>query len=637
MAKAGAMPAMHCLTVDRLLGVDLAADPSTVTPQRSPRAVNMLRSIPGSVEKRPGFRQTAAYPGAIHGCYELDGVQILHAGERLYVCGAGQNGTPLEGRVADTRSRGYCLDGRLYILDGSEFWQVYKSGDTFALRPVSEDAYLPHIAVSKNPDGSGGAELEAVNLLSDRWCESFYSSGEATEYQLEFEDLDETPVTAELVCAVENGGTVRRTLTENVDFRVDRTAGRVQFLEAPGRSPVEGEDNVFITASRDRSQLRRRITQADVCAVYGLPGEGMRLFVTGAPEWKNRDFWSAAGDPTYFSDLAYSVLGADDGRILGYSLLGDALAAHKSGENGAVWVRTADQENYTDAWGVRRQELVFRTGSVITGPGAVAKDSFAVLGDEPLFLTAQGVFALTASELTGVRYQQRRSWYIDPALCAEADLSAAQAIVWKDFYLLALNGRIYCLDGLQKSYTANAPKSSYQYECYLLEGIPVRTLWVRDGHLWFGTQDGRVCVFSDGTDAADYTDRLTGQAPAAVSASWETPDLTGDSFYREKNFRWLAVRVKPATATSVQMYADSGGIRRVLRQQPITARYLSFSCLTFSKTCFSCDTAGKTLGLRLHEYRRDKVRFRFENNETNEPFGLLGWAVEYTQGRRHRR
>ena len=633
MAKSDPMVSLRRLTVDRLLGVDLASDPSVVAPQRSPHAVNMLRSTPGCVEKRPGFHQVAAYSGAVHGCYELEGVTILHVGDTLYA-----DGSALEGKVADTHSRGCCLGGCLYLLDGSEFWQIRRENDGLVLRPVSENAYLPHIAVNKNPDGSGGAELEDVNLLSDAWCESFYGSEEGTAYQLEFSGLSAAPVTVEQVCAAQDGtGTLRKTLTEDVDFTVDRAAGVVHFLKAPGKAPVEGEDNVFITAARDRTDVRRRITQADVCTVYGLPGAGMRLFVTGAPEWKNRDFWSAADDPTYFSDLSYSVLGTDDERILGYSLLGDSLAAHKSGEAGAIWVRTASQESFADAQGNLRQRLVFRTGNVITGYGAVAKDSFAVLGDEPLFLAAQGVFAITASELTGVRYQQRRSWYIDAALCAEPHPEKAQAVVWKDFYLLALNGRVYCLDGLQKAYTASAPKSSYQYECYLLENIPAAKLWVKDGQLWFGTEDGRVCVFSGGEERADYMDRLTGEMPAAISAVWETPELMGDSFYREKNFRWLAARVRPAVATSVKLYACAGGVWRLLRGRPLLARYLSFANLTFSKLSFSCDAAGKTLGLRLHNYRRDKVRFRFENSAADEPFGLLGWALEYTQGRRHRR
>ena len=52
MAKSDLMGSLHKLTVDQLLGIDLASDPSVVAPQRSPHAVNMLRSTPGCVEKR---------------------------------------------------------------------------------------------------------------------------------------------------------------------------------------------------------------------------------------------------------------------------------------------------------------------------------------------------------------------------------------------------------------------------------------------------------------------------------------------------------------------------------------------------------------------------------------------------------
>ena len=137
MAIQKPMAALHRLTAERLLGVDLAADPSEVSPQRSPHAVNMLRTVPGCVEKRPGFQQMAAYDGAIHGCYELNGVQILHAGRSLYA-----NGSRLHGALADARSRGYCLGGCLYLLDGSEFWQVYPSGNSFAVQPVSKPASI---------------------------------------------------------------------------------------------------------------------------------------------------------------------------------------------------------------------------------------------------------------------------------------------------------------------------------------------------------------------------------------------------------------------------------------------------------------------------------------------------------------
>lgn len=625
------VPTVHTLAVDELRGIDLQNNASVVSPSRSPACSNLLRTTPGRVEKRPGYVQTAAYEGAVHGCYDLDGVEILHAGGALYA-----DGVRISGSVADARSCGQCFHGRLYLLDGQQFWQISSEAGQYRLQPVSEAAYVPKIAVGKKPDGSGGAELEDVNLLSDAWSESFYGTADAVVYQLEFDGLSAAPVRVQVLRAAA-AGTQLTTLTENTDFTVDRARGAVTFVKAPGVSPIEGEDNVFITAARDRSAQRARIVQSDVCCVYGEAGGGVRLFVTGSPQWKNRDYWSAANDPTYFSDLSYSVLGQDDGRIVGYSLLGDSLAAHKGGENGAVWVRTGSQETLTDAQGNTRRVLGFRTGRVLSGYGAAAKGSFAVLGNEPLFLTAQGIFALTASDLTGERYQQRRSYYIDPALTAEPAMESAEAVVWKDFYLLALNGRVYCLDGLQKAYAPQEPKSAFQYECYLLENVPAVRLWVRGGRLWFGTADGRVCVFTQGAAGTDFADRLDGLPPQPIRAVWETPDIGGAHFYRDKSFRFLAARIQPAPVTSVRLQARREGVWHALRDKPFSARYFSFSGMVFSKWTFSCDQTCQPMGLRLHSRKQDKIRFRFENDALDEPFGLLGWALEYTEGRRHKR
>ena len=620
---------LHTLSAGELRGIDLQNNPAAVSVNRSPDCRNMLRSTPGRVCKRPGYRQIAAYSGCVHGCYELAGTQILHVGDVLYAGGVAI------GSAADAHSCGKYFGGRLYLLDGSSYQCIYQDGQgDWHAEPVSQHALCPHITISKDPDGSGGAELQDVNLLSDSWTESFYSDGVSTVYQLEFGDLDETAVQVRVLVAGEDGPE-EQTLEENTDFSVDRTTGQVIFVTAPGDSPVEGEDNVFITASKDRSTLRERIETCDVCFAYGGPARGMRLFLTGNGTWKNRDYWSACNDPTYFSDLDYSVLGQDDQRILGYSLLGDSLAAHKTGEGG-VWVRTGEEKEFTDAQGNTRSRFVFSAGRVISGYGAVARDSFATLGDEPLFLTAQGVFALTASELTGTRYQQRRSFYIDPALCAEAAPQQAQAVIWKDFYLLALGDKLYCLDGLQKSYAAGAPKSDYQYECYLLDNIPAVRLWVQGGQLYFGTQDGRICVFDSGEAVTEYTDRLTGEDPQAIRAYWDTPELVGTAFYRDKWLRRLSVQMDSATATSLLPYLQREGVWHALRQTPLHFRFFSFSDLQFSHLSFLGDQTGRTVGLRLPRSRVDKVRFRMENAEKNEPFGLLGWAMEYTEGGRHR-
>ncbi len=626
-------PVIRTLAVDKMLGIDLQNAPAVVAPGRSPRCSNMLRSTPGQVKKRPGYVQVTAYDGTIHGCYTLQDKQLIHAGNRLY---AGD--VALQGTLADARSTGVCFGGCLYLLDGSNFWCVTpEDAGGYSLRPVAQKAYLPRIVVGKNPNGTGGADLEDVNLLSDAWCESFYANGIDTVYRLEFGGLSDAAVQVQQVKADPNTGTTRITLNEGTDFTVDRTLGTVTFVTAPPKGPIEGEDSVFITAAKDRSAQRARIVQADVCTVYGTPGTGLRLFVTGSPQYKNRDYWSAPDDPTYFSDLAYSVLGTDDSRIMGYSLLDDCLAAHKSGQDGGVWVRRGSLETTTDALNNKKYTMVFATGSVIAGYGAVAKGSFAVLGDEPLFLTAQGVFALTPSDLTGSRYQQRRSYYIDPALTAAQRLDCAEAVIWKDFYMLALDGKLYCLDGLQKAYAEGAPKSAYQYECYLLENIPAVRLWVQQGQLYFGTADGRVCRFTDGDVAVDYDDRLTGQLAQPVAALWETPDLSGSRFYKEKRFRQLALRIPPAPNTAVRVRAQRQGVWRQLGSGDISVQYFCFSSLTFSRLAFNGDRTGRPVLLRLHRRHLDKIRFRFENSSPGQQFGLLGWALEYSEGRNYRR
>ena len=154
---------------------------------------------------------------------------------------------------------------------------------------------------------------------------------------------------------------------------------------------------------------------------------------------------------------------------------------------------------------------VFKITNVIQGDGAVATRSFASLNSEPLFLTARGVYALTPSDVTGERYAQERSWYIGAALTREQALEKACATVWGRFYVLAVNGTLYLLDGAQKSYESKNPYSTYQYESYYWPGIPATCVWVENGALRFGTAGGEVREFWPGT--------LAGPGPTATTAA----------------------------------------------------------------------------------------------------------------------
>ena len=618
----------NAMVINDFYGCDFSSGATNIDPRRSPNCENMIRSSPGRVRKRLGFAKTAVYDGRINGRFSLDGTDIIHAGTKLY---AGD--TLISSAMNDAFSVGKNFDKALYLLDGAHYYKVTHSDDTFTVANVSDSAYVPRIVINKNPDGTGGTTYEDINLMSDKWTESFYvgdKTAAATVFQLSLENLDTTPVTAKILQA--DGSFVDK--VETTDFTVNRTSGTVTFVAAPGKSPLEGADNVYITASKDRSESRSRITNCDTCIVYGETGT--RLFVTGDPNFKNRDFWSAQNDFSYFSDLSYSILGEDSERIVGYSIVGDRIAAHKSGTTGAVYVRTGSTVTETDDLGNSVETFAFKTGNVITGHGAIAPHSFVPTDNEPLFLSSTGIFALTASDVTGERYVQSRSFYINPKLLSESNIVDAYACIHKDFYFIAAGAGVYVLDLLQKHYEDGEPYSNYQYECFYLTGIPARVIWDDNGELFFGTADGKVCKFNtDETAPNSYNDTMDGETYTPVGCQWETPDVDGKTFYSSKHFRYMACRLSAFVRTSVNAYAMCSGKWISILTDARTARFFSWEDIDWSKWTWSTDATPKVLGRKLDMRNLDKVRFRFSNGNS-EPFGIENIAVEYRETKKYR-
>jgi hypothetical protein len=243
-----------------------------------------------------------------------------------------------------------------------------------------------------------------------------------------------------------------------------------------------------------------------------------------------------------------------------------------------------------------------------------------------LFATPLGIYAITARDITGEKYTQRRSFYIDKVLVNE-DLQNSYAVAYKDYYVLSTGERIYLLDTLQKNYEKNAPYSSYQYECYHFEIPKARVLFVEDNVLVFGTDDGKVMKFYDDEDSlTSYND-----CGEAINAYWDTPDFSGDLFYKNKTFNRLNCVIAAASATSVTAYALVRGLWQKVYGSGAAARYFDFNYIDFNKISFSTDTTPRTLGGKIKIKKVDKIRLRLENKELNESFGLYRVALEYTE------
>ncbi|WP_458406838.1 hypothetical protein [Anaerotignum sp.] len=629
-------PARGVIKVETFKGVDLNSSPSNVENYRSPNAPNMMRDVPGKVRKRQGYEKIKEYAGKrINGVHILRDVEngiekeLTHAGTSLYL-----DGEVIYEGMADERSVGRQFYGKLFIFDGKkalcygEFETEAETADetetegeekpkAFMVKALEDAAYIPTVIISRNPTG-GGTTLEPLNLIGRKWKESFLSDGTATTYQLTTKELDEDKVTVRIM--TKEGEWEDK--TEDTDFTVDRKAGTVTFKTAPVKSPVTGYDNVEITAAKTREGYADKINKCKIISLFGVNGAMDRMFVSGNPEFPNQDWYCNIADGFFWGDLWYSTLGQDGSAVVGYTIINDRLAVHKSDaeEGRNVILRKGEIEG---------DEAVFPIIGTLSGRGALGSHAFGYLGSEPLFLTDIGIMAITAADLTGEKYSQSRSYYIDNVLTAEKNLGDAFAYVWRDFYLISTGtGRVYLLDGLQKSYDKNSPYSNFQYECYYWENVPARVFWEDgEGRLCFGDAEGNVFRFYDDvTSQKSYNDN-----GEAIFARWDTPELSGKLFYKNKTFRRVDFVLAPAIATGATVFAQVKGVWSEIFDSGASAMYFDFTHINWERINFSTDDTPRTMGGKIRIKKVDKVAFSLRNERINEPFGIYSLAFEYTE------
>lgn len=572
---------------------------------------------------------------------ENDYIRLVHVGNCMYQEINGVYSLLSEDMNTDF-SRSWQNENKLYIIDGQNYHVYNRDDQTFVnisqTLPVSADninnvAYVPTLTIAKSPSG-GGVSYEDLNLLTPAFMEWFgvtATDKTATNFQLSFGDLDSTEVKAWVMDA--NGSFVAK--TQGTDFTVNRATGTVTFTTAPGESPVQGEDNVKILAYKTNKGYAERINNCTVGTLFGVNGAADRIFLSGNPNFINYDWHSEQYQYNYFPDTGYAKLGSDSSAIMGYSIVNNYLAAHKDEDDlsQSVIIREGDLvvsgETSTGDSTIYDQEPAFKIINTLQGAGAICKNSFATLQTEPVFLTRSGIFAITPQDMTGEKYSQNRSFYINEQLLAESSLENAYGIVYNDMYLLFVNTKVYVLDGLQATRTDKSePYSSRQYAAFVLNNIPASIAWIEDDRLWFGTTDGRICQFhNDKTALESYNDD-----GKPISAWWETADLDGALFYKKKTFRYIAVRVKANIMTHVTIYAQQRGIWTLVKKsKDLSSKVFAFSTVVFSNFTFNNDTSDPVVSSKLRVKKVDKARFKLENSELNEPFGLENLALEFVE------
>ena len=613
--KIPSAPKIQQITIPRFLGADLTNEPSYVSDYRSPYCPNMIRESAGKVRKWIGYHTTATYDGAINGFHifsdENGDTLLVHAGTKLY-----SGDTVLYTGLANSRSMSRQLNGKLVIADGKKLLMYYNKAGTFVVETAESNAYVPTVVISRHYDG-GGTTYEPINLLGSQRIDSFLGEAGESDYQLSATEL----TSVDTVEVMQNDGTWA-TLDET-DYSVDLTTGVVSFDTAPGRPIVSGQDNIRITYSKTVSGYGDRINKCDILTLYGVRGSMDRIFARGGSDYPNRDYYCQMDDPTYWGDIWYSIIGQDNSKIMGYSVIGNTLATHidRSDNDTNIMLR---QGSLNDDGQAR-----FLLTGAYQGTGAISKWAFANLETEPLFLTQHGIMAVTPSDVIGERYRQLRSYFIN-GLLLKQDLTTAVRCTYDRFYMVSAGGYLFRLDGTQAATEQNEPYSRRQYEGFYRENVNARCLANIDDTLIFGTDDGEVKEFYKDYDSTSAFN----DDGVLIHAKWSTPELYGKDFYYKKRFKLLSALLGAAVVTSVQVTAAYDGEEEIVIEYSDDARYFSFSHITFEKLTFKGDKTAQIIREKI-SIKPDsrKVQFIFENGILNEPFALYEAAIEYTESR----
>ncbi len=624
----GPSPTVKYLNIAKFRGVDFASSPTQMDKSRSPDAQNIISDLAGKPVKRTGYETVADFGSRINGIYRLatEDVEkfLVHAGTKLYewvrTDGAfASSGSLIYSDMNNVRSTAFQNDKKLYILDGKTYLVYGEFDGAFGVKKVTDVATVPLCIAGQNPDGSGGRVIDDVNVLTTKRTYSFHGTETGTAYRLAVDDMkiDSTEVKARVLNASEDWVEKK----ETTDFTVNRTTGVITFKTAPGKSPATGVPNVEITFSAATDYTADLINKCTIAIQYGVNGATDRVFVSGNGEAKNFHYWSGVNDPCYFPGENYAYLGQDSSAIMGYSLINDMLAVHKEDNE-------QDQTIFlvTGATNASTGKTQFAISGSIAGVGAISKYCFQRLDTEPLFLARQGVYALTTQYLTAERYAQGRSWYVDPRLTREADLSEAVATEYNNYYYLAVNNHVYVADGKQKNYEKNTPQSTFQYEWYYLTNIDARVWWEYNGRLYFGDQDGKVKLFMlDSENTAAHNAYNDDGAP--IRAYWYTPIFSFETISRYKTLKGFWLMLSPYRRSSVEIYYRYKSNLQLVKRE--TTDIFDFNDIDLSRLSFTTDDFPMIIATNAKAKKFMLIQFCIENNVAGEGFGFYEMEASF--------
>ena len=406
----------------------------------------------------------------------------------------------------------------------------------------------------------------------------------------------------------------------------------LRFRDAQTIDVPSGIPNVRITYAPWNAE---ELTVGEDTVARGFYRENRNaIYSASTTEWFDARLFAAYRNNAYYS-RANAPFVMDDNFY--FSVDDDIVRLAKTSSSLAVIGEDTGNNTIYLAKGEYDSTLAMPVYSVKTsnaGIGAIAPKVRGVLNDEPLILARSGVYGLSTNYLSE-KYTINRSGKMNRKLCREDNLENAVGIVFNNYFYLAVNGRMYVMDGRHRD-TSKYGDSSY--ECYFFNNMPdIKDMYVMNNKMYF-IDDYYLYTWND--DLAEhvrYYDKLVideegNPSGVPVKARWASLFDDDGAPQRMKTLmkKGTMALLIPYYHTGCQIYlVKDGDVWTDLGRfdsSITTFEYFDFIEVDFSSNVVSADVFTKK---KIKKYKR--LQIILDNNEP-EPFGLVGFTKTYTFG-----
>lgn len=546
-------------------GVDFSTPTLMVAQNRAVQAVNFINRH-GTNCKRNGYLQILQINDENDQELQINGIFnfvlnnkafiIIYAGKRFYrvyddgeykvydnimsTCSYAPASLQTS-RLKDNRTFCFVSKNKAYFIGCGDYlvFGSWDGGQTYELRRVynNEDTYIPTTTINIDcVDSTSNIAQEAlddINMLSPWRKNGFVGKTTSASYIVDTKKID---ANTEVSVVINEGFNNEKHLTNQVfnnetstytfgtelfDESTGLKVGDLDFVtgtftlnEKTTDDESNGNSNIFVTFCLD-SEKADYIQNCEFGTYFGTDGNMNRLFLSGNEQFLNCDFYSGEDDFTYFSQGGQTYLGNTP--IVGYLRLSDgtlAILKQDSQQETTVFYRSGTFSSDENISGdTIRKSAKFSVFAGAPGIGAVSRFGMQTLAGDSLFLSKDGVFGLELSSniATTERFAKERSSYIARKLKEFEDLSQAVSIVYDNRYLLFIDNVAFVADARSKSRAKGSMSDTFDYEWYYWDNMPVRVVSEVNNQLWFGTSDGKICVFDNQFSDRTYSSSQTGE------------------------------------------------------------------------------------------------------------------------------